>query len=179
VSPGRSRAQAHRACVAAAAAGFFVSLHLYGEPATDPAIVGAPAPEIALADLDGRPLRLAEWRGKLVLVNFWASWCAPCMHELPLLVEAQQRYAARGLQIVGPALDEPEAVRPVVARFGIGYPVSADYAAVDRALRALGNDQGALPYSVLIGRDGRVLRTVLGGLEREEIARLVEEFLDD
>lgn len=139
--------------------------------------IGEPAPVIGLVDLSGQPRSLEEFRGKLVLVNFWASWCAPCVAEIPLLVEAQARYGAQGLQVLGPALDEPQGVAPFVGRFRINYPVMADYASADAASRALGNLHGALPYSVLISRDGLILKTILGGLQRDELDELIADNL--
>jgi len=159
----------------AMAAGFFAAgWWMSGERG---ALRGTPAPAVALTDLSGRTRTLAEWKGQLLLVNFWASWCAPCVDEIPLLVEAQARYGARGLQVVGPAFDEPDAVRAMVARLHINYPVSADLAQADTAARALGNATGGLPYSVLISREGQVLRTILGGLQREELEKLLEQHL--
>lgn len=154
--------------------GFGVARHWLGDSS---GLRGEPAPAITLTDLGGQTRTLAEWQGKLVLVNFWASWCAPCIDEIPLLVEAQARYGARGLQIVGPAFDEPGSIKPMVERFHINYPVSADLTQADTAARALGNSMGGLPYSVLISRDGRVLRTILGGLQRDELKKLLEEHL--
>jgi len=154
-------------------AGFGTSLwHHARQPATV-----AVAPNFTLTDIAGQRHTLADWSGKLVLVNFWASWCAPCIEEIPLLVEAQARYGARGLQIVGPAMDEIEPIKAMVKRLRINYPVSADLAEADAASRALGNTQGGLPYSVLISRDGRILKTVLGVLDRNELEELVEKHL--
>jgi len=141
------------------------------------ALIGAPAPALALRDAQGRTQELAALRGKWVLINFWASWCAPCMEELPLLVDAQSRYAAQGLQILGPALDAPEAVAPVVARFGINYPVMPDFVAADEAMVALGNDHGALPYSVLIDPQGRIAERVLGAFSRESLEAMITDRL--
>jgi thiol-disulfide isomerase/thioredoxin len=133
------------------------------------------APALNLKDLDGKPLSLADWKGKVVLVNFWATWCAPCMDELPMLVQTQAEFGPRGLQIVGPAMDDAAAVKPMLARFGINYPVGADYSAVDAAMRAFGNDAGALPYSVLISRDGHVVQRILGALHAADLKVLLEQ----
>lgn len=160
--------------VAAAVGGFFAYRSLDGGSAE---LTGQMAPEIRLTDLDGKPRTLAEFQGKWVLLNFWASWCAPCMDELPHLVEAQSLYGARGLQIIGPALDEADAIKPMVARFRINYPVMADFLGADAAMQQLGNTQGALPYSVLIDPSGRIADTHLGALEREEIAALLDRHL--
>ncbi len=144
-----------------------------------PQLHGTAAPTIRMVDLDGKPRTLEEFRGRWVLLNFWASWCAPCMDELPHLVAAQTRHAARGLQILGPALDEADGVRPLVTRFGINYPVMPDYVGADAAMRVLGNDKAALPYSVLVDPAGRVADTVLGGLDDEALDRLIRRHLGD
>ena len=158
------------ACALAAGAGFVAWQHYAGGSAQ----AGADAPALVLTDLAGKPHALSEWRGRLLLLNFWATWCAPCMGELPLLVEAQQRYGARGLQVVGPAMDEPDAVRETAKHLGIGYPLMADFSQVDAAMAALGDTQGALPFSVLISADGKIIKTILGGLHKNELEGLIE-----
>ena len=139
--------------------------------------VGAVAPQLSWQTIDGKSVSLSALRGRWVLVNFWASWCAPCMDELPHLVKAQANYAALGLQIIGPALDDAKAVQPMIRRFGINYPVSADFATTDAAMRALGNDRGALPFSVLIDPDGFIAERVLGGMSAEQLDTLLKRHL--
>ena len=131
------------------------------------------APALTGHLLDTSPFRLAEWRGSVVVVNFWASWCAPCMDELPLLVDLQKRYADRGLQLIGPALDEREPVLAAVEHFGINYPVSADFNGASAAMELLGNQRGALPYSVLLDPEGRISETILGALTAESLETLI------
>jgi thiol-disulfide isomerase/thioredoxin len=133
----------------------------------------APAPDITLAGLDGKPQTLAQYRGKLLLVNFWATWCAPCLKEMPLLVNAQKQYGAQGLQIIGPALDEAKDVKALAAKLGVNYPVMADFASAEAAMSALGNQQGALPFSVFIDAQGIVIKTVLGGLHEDDLDALI------
>lgn len=154
----------------------YLAYRLLG-PGASP-LIGEHAPELAFVDTQQREHRLAALRGQWVLVNFWASWCAPCMDELPLLVEAQARYAARGLRILGPALDDAAAIAPIVQRFRINYPVMADFAAADRAMQALGNTRGALPYTVLIDPQGRIAEIVLGGMSQEALETLITSHLD-
>ena len=139
--------------------------------------VNAPAPEVTLKDLDGKPVTLAQYRGKLLLVNFWATWCAPCLKEMPLLVQAQKQYGARGLQIIGPALDEAKDVKAMAAKLGVNYPVMADFASADAAMSTLGNQQGALPFSVLIDDKGMIIKTVLGGFHEDDLKALIEAHL--
>lgn len=135
------------------------------------------APELRFNTLDGKAVALKSLHGRWVLVNFWASWCAPCMDEIPHLVQAQADYASLGLQIIGPALDEAEAVKPVLGRFAMNYPVSADFASADAAMRAFGNDRGVLPFTVLIDPDGFIVQRHLGGLSAEALGELLRRHL--
>lgn len=160
-------------CAAAISLGYWASQQVMPEGAEG----GTEAADFALEDLEGQEQRLSDYRGKLVLVNFWASWCAPCIDEMPLLVEAQKLYGARGLQVLGPAMDDVDQAQPLAKKLGVNYPVMADAVGVDAAMRALGNDAGALPYSVLIDSDGRVIRSILGVLHRDELQEMVEAHL--
>ena len=159
--------------LAGALAGIWTSAHW----ATLGRSAPTPAPTIQLVGLDGKTRGLDEWRGKLVLVNFWATWCAPCLKEMPLLIDAQRHYGARGLQVIGPALDDAAEVQKLAAKLGVNYPVMADFASADKAMSALGNSSGALPFSVLIDTQGRIVRTVLGGLHEDELNRLIQQQL--
>lgn len=159
--------------VFAGIAGFFAYHQFVQQPRGSPGD-GSLAPELEMDTLDGGTLRLTDLRGKLVLINFWATWCAPCLKEIPLLVEAQTRYASRGLQILGPAMDDPEQVRAMLGRLKIQYPILIGELAVSRAMDALGDTLGALPFSVLIAADGTVIQRKHGEYEREELIKLVE-----
>ncbi|HEY1077648.1 MAG TPA: TlpA disulfide reductase family protein [Fontimonas sp.] len=150
--------------------GGFAAYHWLVRPQV---VVGTVAPAIVMTDTDGQAHALAAYQGRWVLINFWASWCAPCMEELPLLVAAQQRFADRGLQVLGPALDEREPVLAAVKHFGINYPVSADFTGASAAMEALGNQRGALPYSVLLDPQGQIAETVLGALTAESLETLL------
>lgn len=136
-----------------------------------------PAPAIQLTGLDGKPHTLGDWHGKLVLLNFWATWCAPCLKEMPLLINAQKQYGARGLQVVGPALDDAAEVQKLVAKLGVNYPVMADFASADKAMNTLGNTSGALPFSVFIDAQGRIVKTVLGGLHENDLDKIILQYL--
>jgi peroxiredoxin len=136
-----------------------------------------PAPDASFTDLQGQPHKVSDYRGKWLLINFWATWCAPCIHEIPLLVKAQSAHASRGLQIVGPAMDQPEAVREMMEKLEVNYPVFVGDAQVSAAMEALGNEMGVLPYTVLIGTDGKVLERLAGGLTQAKLDALLAKYL--
>jgi len=136
-------------------------------------------PDLEFRDLAGQAHRLSEWDGKLLLLNFWATWCTPCLKEIPLLVETQQQHGARGLQVVGIAMDEAEPVHRFAERLHINYPIMIGQAEIARAMDDLGDQLGAFPFSVLIAPDGRILDRISGDLSREEIKALLDQYLPE
>src|SRR5690606_26521128 len=110
-------------------------------------------------DLNGESVQLERWQGKRLVVNFWATWCAPCREEMPLLNAGRSEYAANGVEFVGIAVDQPEAVQKFVRQLGIGYPILIGGADALEVARRLGNKSGGLPFTVLVEPDGRISRT--------------------
>ena len=130
----------------------------------------------SLMDLTGAPQRIEAIDAPLRLINFWATWCPPCREEIPLLVQIQNHYRARGLQIIGIAVDQPRAVAEFGALMGINYP---SWIADDPfgLMKRYGNSEGALPYSVLLGRNGAVVSRKLGPYSPAELTKIVEDAL--
>jgi thiol-disulfide isomerase/thioredoxin len=157
---------------AAAGFGFYHYAH-HGEAAREPL-----PPGLQLKGLDGQAHSLDEWKGKLLVVNFWATWCTPCLHEIPALVKLQKQYAARGLQIVGPAVDDPDAVRSMLGPLGINYPVltGTPDAMID-LMEKLGNGPGGLPFSLVVGADGLIIERRLGEFSSAELGKMIEQNL--
>ena len=129
--------------------------------------------DLALPDLDGKPQRLSQWRGQRVLVNFWATWCGPCRKEMPALSSAQKEHPQ--VRIVGVAMDQPQAVRDYLKRTPVDYPVLIGINASPDPSQALGNNVGGLPYSVLLGPDGRIIQTKLGPLDAEQLENWLDQ----
>jgi thiol-disulfide isomerase/thioredoxin len=122
------------------------------------------APDWQLKDLDGKPVKLSDFKGKVLILNFWATWCPPCRKEIPTFVSLQKQYAPKGLAIVGVSLDEkgPGVVTPFVAKMGINYPVvmgdpkiAADYGGI-----------AVVPTTFVIDRNGKVVAEHQGDAER-------------
>ena len=125
-------------------------------------------PTMNLAALDGSRVALPQaWAGTPVLVNFWASWCAPCLKEMPELEAYSAEQGTNGTQVVGIALDDVAAARAMLERLGITYGNLVDAPGPADASVRMGNPAGALPYSVLVSADGRVLKTKIGPFEDE------------
>jgi thiol-disulfide isomerase/thioredoxin len=132
---------------------------------------------VSLPDLAGTQQPLGQWKGKLLVVNFWATWCAPCREEMPMFVEAQKTFGDRGLQFVGIAVDEAPKVRQFAAQIGLNYPaLIGGYGAMELS-RTLGNSLMALPFTIIVGREGEVLLTHLGPLKREQLDRILDQSL--
>jgi peroxiredoxin len=136
-------------------------------------LVGTAHPAVELPDVAGHAQSIAQWDGKLVLLNFWASWCAPCIEEMPLLDRAQGQLAARGLQVIGIAADAAAPTHAFLQQHPVHYPILVDDPEKARNGRDIsviyGNDRGVLPYSVLIGRDGRILAQRFGNFSEDSL----------
>jgi thiol-disulfide isomerase/thioredoxin len=127
---------------------------------------GGIVPAMTLLDPDGRKVALpAAWAGRPTLVNLWATWCAPCLKEMPDLQAFAARQGPAGVRVVGIALDDAAAVRDFLRAHGIRYPVLVDAPGPADAGVRLGNPAGVLPYSVLVSAEGRVLKTRIGPFE--------------
>ena len=129
-------------------------------------------PTMTLATTDGTQSEIPNaWAGKTTLVNFWASWCAPCLKEMPELQAFADEQPANGAQVVGIALDDAGSARAMLERLDISYANIIDAPGPADASVRLGNPAGVLPYSVLVSADGRVLKTKIGPFEdKDDIA---------
>lgn len=130
---------------------------------------GDPMPAITLPDIHGHPVDLARFRGSPLLINVWASWCGPCVEEMPALTAFADAQGDSGVQVLGLALDTPEGVRDFLARIPVAYPIVLDTPGPADASVRLGNAQGLLPYSVLVDAEGRIVKQKLGPFSAGEI----------
>ncbi len=140
-----------------------------------PDLRGKPAPAFTLKTVDGKTVSLSDYKGKAVLVNFWATWCGPCKLEMPWLIDLQKKYAAQGFTVLGISDDDgaPKNVADFAAKMGVDYPV------------LMGNDKVSdsyggiayLPTSYYIGRDGKVVLEVGGIISQNEIEANIQKIL--
>jgi len=125
--------------------------------------------DLPVVDLDGRAATLSRWQGRFTLVNFWATWCAPCREEIPLLMAVQGEWRARGLRVIGVAIDDADAVRRYRDALDIRYPILLADADALRWMAAHGNPTGGLPFSVLLDHDGQLMHRKLGAYRGAEL----------
>jgi thiol-disulfide isomerase/thioredoxin len=146
------------------------------EIAPQPSVVGTEV-DLALKDLFGSEQRLSSFRGRVVILNFWATWCGPCLREIPDLTVIQNQYAALGVQVVGASADkvtEQKVVREFISRMKINFPVWLGATTVEMARFGLGP---ALPGTAVIGRDGRIVAVYQGVIKEADLKRLLDKLI--
>jgi len=142
------------------------------------AISSAPLFAATLFDLDNKSVAFAAYKGKPLIVNFWARWCAPCRVEIPELVDLQIRHKARGIEVIGVNLEsDAPPVRDFAKAYDINYPVLLTRDKGIALLQALGNGKAGLPYTVVINRKGEVVASKLGAMNRAELEAASETAL--
>ncbi len=140
-------------------------------------VIGTSAPPFQLADVDGQRRSISEWQGKVIAVNFWATWCPPCRDEIPHFVDLQKDYGEQGLQFIGVALQTADEIRGFIQEYAVNYPSLVGRDDVIATAKSLGNDIGALPYTVIIGRDGIIRFTKQGPLTKAEARQVITSLL--
>ena len=144
------------------------------KPRGPSSVVHLAAPDFLLQDLDGKPLDLATYRGKVVLLDFWATWCTPCRGEIPHFVELQDKYRDQGLRVIGISMDDGvKPVRGFYRQFKMNYPVGLGN---EKVAEVYGGVLG-LPITFLVGRDGRVAAKYVGEVQMSTLEQRIESLL--
>ena len=165
--------------VLALAGGYWMAQSLRPtEKATTPTYGGGTMIDFSLPDLDGKKHALSEWRGKVIVLNFWATWCPPCREEIPLFISLQKKHQADNLQIIGVAIDNPAAVRVYRQSMRMNYPILIGNDEAMPLLAKYGNRQGSLPYTVIIDRSGSIVVRKLGAFAQTELESLIDPLLN-
>ena len=140
-------------------------------------VIGQARPEFALQDIEGKMRNISEWDGKVLLVNFWATWCPPCKKEIPDFMALQDQYGEKGFQIIGVAIDDEESVKDFADTLGMNYPIMAAELAAMEIARRYGNRIGALPFSTFVDRSGTIQHTKAGELSKAETEKIIQSLL--
>lgn len=139
-------------------------------------VVGRQRPDFTLPDLENRPRSISEWDGRPLLINFWATWCAPCREEIPVFLKAREQYASQGFEVIGIAIDLPDMVSEYAAEMGIDYPLLYGQENAMDVNQRYGNQIGALPYSVFVDARGVIRHVhIKGALDEAELGALLAD----
>jgi thiol-disulfide isomerase/thioredoxin len=130
-----------------------------------------------LMGVDDQVHPFEQWRGKVLIVNFWATWCAPCREEIPGFVKFQQAYGPAGLQFVGIAIDQKPRVIPYAQEMGINYPLLVGGLETMDFARQLGNRMSVLPFTLVLDRTGKVVLSEVGILKADKLEKTVKPLL--
>jgi len=126
---------------------------------------------------DGKELDTQNWTGKVLVVNFWGSWCPPCVEEMPELEKLQWEFSGQNVLFVGIAIDSPSNVREFLKKTPVSYPIAMGGMNGSQIYKALGNTQSALPYTVLISPSGKILDSKLGKINEDELRKSIKSAL--
>lgn len=143
----------------------------HAEPAAEPAFAVESFWSLSFETPDGKNLAMSSFRGKVVLVNFWATWCPPCVEELPLLDFFYQENKDKNIQVVGLAVDQPSAVRTWLQTRPLNFPVGMAGLSGTDLSKSLGNRVGGLPFTVLFGASGQLLQRKVGKVSPEDLVK--------
>lgn len=147
-------------------------------PVFDDTIKGKAAPDFTLPQIGSTtPIKLSDYKGKLVLLNFWASWCPPCRVEVPDFVAMQTKYGGNDFTILGVSIEEKDEMMPFVKEQKINYPLTYGQDAGNKIAAIYGDPDGALPYSVLISPEQKVLEIYTGIISKEKFETIISENL--
>jgi len=168
----RSRILVLAVALLATGAGFFA----YRATLPDRSVAEAAAElmRLRLPDVSGKDQSLAQWQDKVVIVNFWATWCGPCREEIPVLLRVQAKHASNGVQVVGISIDSVDKVREFAIEYRIAYPLVMGTMDTVDLTRRLGNKAAGLPYTIVLDRTGRVVKTHLGGISEVELESAIK-----
>ena len=140
-------------------------------------LMGEPSPDFSLMDVSGQSRNVSEWQGKVLVINFWATWCPPCLEEIPHFINLQDKYGHQGLQFLGIALEGVDEVTSFANKIGINYPLLVGEQEVIKLAGKFGNQIGGLPYTVILDKNGLINFIKIGPLSVAEAEQVITSLL--
>jgi len=146
-------------------------------PAVAPVMQSEQRPAFTLLDVEDKPRSISDWDGQVILVNFWATWCPPCVREIPAFNKLYETYRDKGFTIIGIALDNKQDVIDFIGPMGVEYPILLGDQQGIKLTQEYGNRLGVLPFSVIIDRQGQITERHRNEMTFEEAEQLIKPFL--
>ncbi|MFA5983823.1 MAG: TlpA disulfide reductase family protein [Methylococcaceae bacterium] len=137
-----------------------------------------PLLDFSFPDVAGAPHSITEWQGKLLIINFWATWCPPCLKEIPVFVELQEHYANHGVQFIGIAIEDRAVIEEFMANNKINYPMLAGENAAISISQKLGNLVNAVPFSIVVNRQNQIILIHPGEFNKQQLTKIIENELN-
>ena len=135
-------------------------------------------PDFNLPDVSGKQHNISEWQGKIRVINFWATWCPPCLKEIPEFIALQEQYAAKGLQFIGIAIDDQEPVEKYLSSTKVNYPILIGGVAGIALAQQLGNSLDAVPFTLVVNKQGHIIHRQSGEFSKEQITKIITPLLN-
>ena len=135
--------------------------------------VATPLPEFILPDVSGKQRNISEWQGKIRIINFWATWCPPCLKEIPEFVDLQDRHSVNGVQFIGVAVDSQESVAEFLTTHKVNYPILIGDIEGIALAQKLGNNVGVVPFTLVVNQQGQIIYQHSGEISKEKIMEIV------
>jgi thiol-disulfide isomerase/thioredoxin len=154
-------------------------LGVLGKSAEAPSPVAPKIPifDLVLTDLDAKPQSLAQWRGKILVINYWATWCHPCREEMPGFSRLQEKFRDKGVQFVGISIDDAAKIIEFQKETPVSYPLLIGSMEIMKSSAELGNTRQALPFTAVFDREGRLAATKLGRLSEPELEGQLKDLI--
>lgn len=150
--------------------------HSLTAPSTEMVVAGAQL-NTRLPDLNDQPQTLNQWQGKILIINFWATWCPPCLEEIPEFIALQKQYADKNVQFIGIAVDEKLAVLDFNAKMKVNYPLLIAGNGGTSLSRAWGNTIESVPFTAIVNPQGQIIYRQLGEVNREELLKVIQPLI--
>ena len=144
---------------------------------SDPVKATSPLLEFSLPDLSGKQRSITEWQGKIRIINFWATWCPPCLKEIPEFIKLQNQFNDKDLQFIGIAIEDKQSVEEYLSTIDINYPILIGGDEAITLSQQLGNIVNAVPFTLIIDRQGQIIHRQPGELSKEKILEIISPIL--
>jgi thiol-disulfide isomerase/thioredoxin len=158
--------------------GGIIARHFLLSPVVQTSQATSPSPDFSFPDPSGKAHHSAEWQGKIRIINFWATWCPPCIKEIPEFINMQKQYGEKGVQFVGIAIEDREPVAEYLKSIAINYPILIGGDDAVALSQQMGNSINAVPFTVVVNREGQIIHRQPGAFSGEQILKIITPLLN-